>query len=224
MAGACSDNLSRLIKFLGESGAAFYLERDGKQLFILEFPIFNYLTSYRFSRIRTDLELMARYNDVTIAGACPPYSLCSIDVSNRVFEFDKAFVHYLSSLPEYRAVCAFTFERSPTSENRSRILTVRRLSNHERTSLSFPVQLGRALYERAPHGCTYRAPVSVLMEVMRHVNETKAELPVNHRRRVLDALHPDYRSILPEAELLSLRVALINSPEWHDTPVLGKSS
>ena len=67
MAGACSDNLSRLIKFLGESGAAFYLERAGKQLFILGFPIFNYLTSYHFSKIRTDLELIARYNDVSIA-------------------------------------------------------------------------------------------------------------------------------------------------------------
>ena len=224
MAGACSDNLSRLIKFLGESGAAFYLERAGKQLFILEFPIFNYLTSYHFSKIRTDLELIARYNDVIIAGACPPYSLCSIDVSNRAFEFDKAFVHYLSMLPEYRAVRAFTFAGSSASESRSRILTVKRLSNHERTSLSFPVQLGRALYERASHGCIYRAPVAVLMEVMRHVSETHAELPVNHRRRVLDALHPDYRSILPEAEFLSLRVTLINAPEWHDSPRLGKTT
>ena len=224
MAGACSDNLSRLIKFLGESGAAFYLERAGKQLFILEFPVFNYLTSYPFFKIRTDLELIARYNDVNIAGACPPYSLCSIDVSNRAFEFDKAFVHYLSVLPEYRAVRAFTFECTSALESRSRILTVKRLSNHERTSLSFPVQLGRALYERAPRGCIYRAPIAVLTEAMRHVSETKAELPVNHRRRVLDALHPDYRSLLPEAESLSLRVTLINSPEWHDSPPLGKST
>ena len=107
---------------MGESRAAFYLERAGKQLFILEFPVFNYLTSYPFFKIRTDLELVARYNDVSIAGACPPYSLCSIDVSNRAFEFDKAFVHYLSMLPEYRAARAFTFECTPVSESRSRIL------------------------------------------------------------------------------------------------------
>ena len=69
----------------------------------------------------------------------------------------------------------------------------------------------------------FRAPLAILIDAMRHVAETHAELPENHRRRVLAALHPDYRSLLAEAEFLSLRTALINSAKWSDTPLLGKS-
>ena len=83
---------------------------------------------------------------------------------------------------------------------------------------------GEEQYLRTRSPRVFRAPLAILIDAMRHVAETQAELPENHRRRILTALHPDYRSLLPEAESLALRVVLINSAKWSDTPLLGKCS
>ena len=216
MAGACSDSHARLVQFLGQSGAAYY-HRDGtKQMFKLEFPIFQHLTSYPFYKIRTDLELLAQLNKVKIEGARPPFSICSIDVTGHLHEFNKAFTYYIATLPEYRATSAGSFALSDVVSQSLRLMQphvarVVRLTKGERCSLSFPVRVGEELYLRTPHSRIFRRPLSVLMDVLFHVHKTHSKVQGKHRRRVLDALHPDYRSLLPEAEFLSMRVALINS-------------
>ena len=228
MAGACSNSHSRLIKFLGESGAAFYHRDDDKHLFSFDFTVFMHLTSYPFPHIRTDMEKLASLNRVSILGARAPFSVCVIDVTGYVYEFDQAFTHYLATLPEYKVVCTASFGDDSLAiagqlHVKPHAARVTRLAKTGRDQLSFPVRWGEEQYLRTCFHRVFRAPLAILMDVMRHVAETHAELPENHRRRALTALHPDYRSLLPEAESLALRAVLINSARWSDTPPLGKS-
>ena len=228
MAGACSNNHARLIKFMGESGAAFYHRDDDKHLFSFDFTVFMHLTSYPFPHIRMDMERLASLNRVSILGARAPFSVCVINVTGYAYEFDQAFVHYLATLPEYKVACTTSFGEDSLvvagqTHDKPHAPRVTRLAKAGRDQLSFPVRWGEEQYLRTRSHRVFRAPLAILIDAMRHVAETHAELPENHRRRVLAALHPDYRSLLAEAEFLSLRTALINSAKWSDTPLLGKS-
>ena len=229
MAGASSNNHARLIKFLGESGAAFYHRDDDKHLFSFDFTVFMHLTSYPFPHIRMDMERLASLNRVSILGARAPFSVCVMNVTGYAYEFDQAFVHYLATLPEYKVVCTTSFGEDSLvvagqTHDKPHAARVTRLAKTGRDQLSFPVRWGEEQYLRTRSHRVFRAPLSILIDVMRHVAETHAELPENHRRRVLTALHPDYRSLLVEAEFLALRTALINSTVWNDSPPLGKCS
>ena len=216
MSGACSKPLDLLLKLLAESGAVYYHERNGRCMFSVETPFFKFLTSYDFFLIRTDLEILAKLNDVKIQGATPPYAICTVDVTSHAFEFDAAFVYYLSTLPEYEPTHKASFGIQMIGTLGFRVtkphcVKISRIPSQKRGKLSFPIRVGTDLYTRTANPYAWRSPIVVLREAMQDVAKTEAFLTENERRRLRDDLHPDYRSLMSDCESLALRVALINS-------------
>ena len=151
-----------------------------------------------------------------------------INVTCREYEFGEAFIHYLSTLPEYEPVFTPSFGSQRVCSNfrigfrseKPHLVRVLCVQHKRGAALPFPVRLGNVVYRHTPGHGAWRNPLQVLGEAMTYVVESKTLLPINHRRRVVDALHPDFRSLLVEAESLALRAALISSTSWHDSPTL----